>query len=872
MLADTRNFSRHRSFVRDMDTLALDLRAATRSLVTRPALTLVAVLTLALGIGANTALFSVVHAVLLRPLPFRDPERLIHVTNRVVSSEFEITTGGDFLDWRDQSRLLSEIAAWSGSDGFTLQQGERPERLQGSRVSANFLAVLGVRPAQGRNFLPAEDRLQGDRSILVSQRLWARLFGAGTRLAGQSLRLDDQVYTIVGVLPGNFLFPRNPDVDVLKPLALDETVERGRRQMTLLQVIGRLAPGASLGPVRAELTAIKQRAEAAARERQEAEDAAGPGTPEPGGPGPGPGGPGGQRIIRRIAGGPGGPGGPGRPAGPPPAPETLLIVEPLREWLVGDIRPSLLMLLGSVACVLLIACANVANLLLARATARRQEIAVRTALGAGRAQIARLLLTESVLLALLGGAAGLLLAAWTLQPLVALMPPDLAAGLFRQTRIGLDGPVLLFTFLVASGTGLLFGAAPALAATRPDLQGLLKEGGRSGRQAALRGLLVAAEVAVAAVLLVVAGLLLRSFLVVQGVDPGFDADRVLSVQVDLDPKRYESPAEQGVYFFEAVRRASAVPGVEAATFASSVPLAGFTMIRRGVQAEDRPPLPFEEQPDIGIILAGPDYFRTLGIRIVRGRAFTEADRDGTVPVAIVSQTLARRLWGDDDPIGKRILGRKTLTVVGVAEDVKHEGVVSSSQRVALYQPFLQENASFGVIAVRSPGDPAALTTAVQRAIQSVDPGAPLSDVATLRERLRRSVADRRFQLTLFGGFALLALGLAAIGLYGVLAYTVGERTHEIGIRMALGAARGTVQTLVLRRGLLLAAAGVALGLLLSLPAGRLVRSSLFGIAPADPITYLLIPAVLLLVAALATWLPARRATRVDPVIALRNER
>jgi putative ABC transport system permease protein len=855
-----------------MDTLPLDLRAAARSLVTRPALTLVAVLTLALGIGANTALFSVVHALLLRPLPFRDPERLIHLTNRVVSSEFEITTGGDFLDWRDQSQLLSEIAAWSGSDGFTLQQGERPERLQGSRVSANFLAVLGVQPVQGRNFLPAEDRLQGDRSILVSQRLWARLFGAGTRLAGQSLRLDDQVYAIVGVLPGDFLFPRNPDVDVLKPLALDETVERGRRRMTLLQVIGRLAPGASLGPVRAELTAIKQRAEAAARERQAAEDAAAPGMSGPGGPGgPGPGDP---QMIRRIAAGPGpgGPGGPGRPAGPPGPPETLLIVEPLREWLVGDIRPSLLLLLGSVACVLLIACANVANLLLARATARRQEIAVRTALGAGRVQIVRLLLTESVLLALLGGAAGLLLAAWTLQPLVALMPPDLAAGLFRQTRIGLDGPVLLFTFLVAAGTGLLFGAAPALAATRADLQGPLKEGGRSGRQAALRGLLVAAEVAVAAVLLVVAGLLLRSFLAVQGVDPGFDADRVLSVQVDLDPKRYESPAEQAGYFFEAVRRAGAVPGVEAATFASSVPLGGFAMIRRGIQTEDRPPLPIEEQPDIGIILAGPDYFRTLGIRIVRGRAFTEADRDGTLPVAIVSQTLARRLWGDEDPVGKRILGRKTLTVIGVAEDVKHEGVVASSQRVALYQPFLQESAPFGVIAVRSPGDPAALTKAVQRAVQSVDPGAPLSDVATLRERLRRSVADRRFQLTLFGGFALLALGLAAIGLYGVLAYTVGERTHEIGIRMALGAARGTVQTLVLRRGLLLAAAGVALGLLLSLPAGRLVRSSLFGIAPADPVTYLLIPAVLLLVAALATWLPARRATRVDPVIALRNER
>jgi len=849
-----------------MDTLALDLRAAARALVTRPALTAVAVLTLALGIGANTALFSVVHAVLLRPLPFRDAERLIHVTSRIVGSDFEITTGGDFLDWRDQSRLFSGIAAYAGSEGFTLQQGEKPERLQGANVSANFLSVLGVQPAQGRSFLPAEEKLQGGRSILVSQRLWNRLFGAGTHLAGQSLRLDDEVYTIAGVLPGNFLFPRNPEVEVLKPLALDEAVERGRQRMTLLQVIGRLAPGASLGPARAELAAIQKRAAAEAREKAAAEPDAGM---------PPPPGPGGQRIVRRIAAGPGGPGGPGGPrgpGGPPPEPETLLIVEPVREWLVGDIRPSLLMLLGSVACVLLIACANVANLLLARATARRQEIALRAALGAGRAQIVRLLLTESLLLALLGGGAGLLLAVWTLGPIVALMPPNLAAGLFRQTPIGIDGPVLLFTFLVAAVTGLLFGAAPALAASRVDLQDPLKEGGRSGRSAALRGLLVAAEVAVAAVLLVVAGLLMRSFLAVLEIDPGFDADRVLSVQVDLDPKRYESPAQLTAFFQEAVRRAGALPGVDSATFASSVPLAGFNMIRRGIQAEGRPPLPFEEQPEIGVILAGPDYFRTLGIPILRGRAFTEADRQGALPVAVVSRSLARRLWGDEDPVGRRILGRDTITVIGVAEDVKHEGVVSTSQRVAMYQPFLQRIEPFGLIAVRSPGDPAALTAAVQRAVQSVDPTAPVSDAATLRERLRRSVADRRFQLTLFGGFALLALGLAAIGLYGVLAYTVGERTHEIGIRMALGAARGTVQTLVLRRGLLLAAAGVVLGLLLSLPAGRLVRSSLFGIAPADPITYLLIPAVLLTVALLATWLPARRATRVDPVIALRNER
>ncbi len=856
-----------------MDTFALDLRTAVRALAKRPAFTAVAVLTLALGMGSNTALFSVIHAVLLRPLPFRDAERLVHVTNRAADSDFDLTSGGDFLDWRDQSRLLSGIAASNGSEGYTLRQSERPERLRGAAVSASFLSVLGAHVVQGRDFLPVEEKLQGGRSILVSWRLWNRLFGAEARLDGQSLRLDDEVYTIVGVLPRDFLYPRDPEIDILKPLVLNEPVERGRERMTIVQIVARLAPGASPGSARAELAAIQQRAQDELRNRP---------TPTPDGGGPPPGLPagGGARIMRQAGPGPGpgagpgggprGPGGPGRRLG---MPITLLTVQPLREWLVGDVRPGLLLLLGSVGCVLLIACANVANLLLARATARRQEIAVRAALGAGRGQIVRLLLTESFLLALLGGGAGLLLASWTIRPLVTLMPPDLADGLFRQTEIGIDGPVLLFTFLVAGATGLLFGLAPALSAARADLQDPLKESGRSARSGVLRGLLVAAEVAVAAVLLILAGLLLRSFLELQAVDPGFDADRVLTVRVDLDARKYDSPARQTSFFQEVARRAGSLPGVESIAFASSMPLTGFNMIRRGIQVEGGREIPFEQQPEIAIVLAGPGYFRTLGIPLLRGRAFTEADRTGAVPVAIVSRSMAQRLWGDKNPVGRRILGgRGDLTVVGVAEDAKYEGVGTTSQRVVLYQPFFQQSLPFGMIALRTPGNPAGFTAALQREIQSIDPAMPVLDPVTLRERLRRSVADRRFQLTLFGGFALLALGLAAVGLYGVLAYMVGERTHEIGIRMALGAARSSVQALILRHGLSLVALGAGLGLLLSLPAGRLVRSSLFGISPADPLTYLLIPAVLLTVALLATWLPARRATRVDPVIALRSER
>jgi putative ABC transport system permease protein len=858
-----------------MDTLALDLRATARALLKRPALTAVAVVTLALGFGANTALFSVVHAILLRPLPFRDDERLIHVTKRVVSSDFEITPAGDFLDWRYQSRLLSGISAYTGSQGFTLRRGEMPERLQRALVSANFLSVLGVQPMQGRSFLPSEEKLQGGHSILVSQRLWDRLFGAGTRLRGQTLRLDDEICTIVGLLPRDFLFPRDPEVDVLMPLVLDEATEKDRRRMTLVQVIARLAPGASTDAVRAELVAILQRVENDSQESRSAAPEAGTPPPRPAaapmhgpalrrgveGPGPRPA-PGPGPGIRRGNG----------PGGLLPPPETVLIVQPLREWLVGDVRLSLLMLFGSVACVLLIACANVANLLLARATDRRPEIALRAALGAGRSRIVRLLLTESVLLSLLGGAAGLLIAAWTLRPLVELIPPDLAEGLFRQTAISIDGPVLLFTFLVTGLAGLLFGIIPALSAARVDLQDPLKESGRSRRLAALRGLFVATEVAVSAVLLVVTSLLLRSFLHLHAVDPGFDADRVLTAQVDLDPEQYDSPARLSSFFQEAAHRTRAFPGVESVTFASSMPLTGFIMIRRGLEIEGLPPLPPEEQPEVGVVLAGPDYFHTLGIPLLRGREFTAADREGGPPVAIVSRSLARRFWGDADPIGHRIVGgRGSFAVIGVANDVKQESVAATTQSFLLYRPFLQQPPPFGIIAVRTRGVPAALNAAVQRSIHSVGPAVPISNMATMRGRLERSVADRRFQLTLFGGFALLALGLAAIGLYGVLAHTVGERTQEIGIRMAVGAARRDVLSLVLRRGLFLVAVGAGLGLVLSWPAGRLVRGSLFGVVPADPITYLLVPAMLLSVALLATWLPARRASEVDPAISLRSE-
>jgi len=840
-----------------MGSLASDLRSAARALTARPAFTAVAVITLALGIGANTAIFSVVHAVLLRPFPFRDPERLLWITGEIPEVHAEMVPGADYIEWRDNTRLLAAVAAWDSPVWFLYQGrdgGEPPERLQGARISANFLDTLGVRPALGRSFSPDEAKPGGGRPAILTHRLWRRLFGAGTPLQGQSLRLDDGVYTVVGVLPPGFLFPHGADLDLLVPLALDEAVERGRQQMTIVQVIARLKPGVTLAQARAELKTIQDRAIAAAEQAIDSR-------PGPAGPG-GPGGPGGGRMFSIRIGGPPG-------AGPRLGlPQPLLKVTSLRTWLVGDVGPALLLMLGAVGLVLLIACANVANLLLARATARRQEIAIRAALGAGRGRIVRLLLVESALLGLLGGLCGLLLAFGALRPLVAMMPADLAAGLFRQTPIGIDGAVLAFALLLSVGSALLFGLAPALAASRADLHNPLKEGARSG-SAGARGALVVAEVALAVVLLVAAGLLLHSFVRLQAVDPGFDGERVLTLGIDLDPGRYPSPESRSGIFQELAGRLGALPGVEAASYGDSVPLTDVTTIVRGLRAEGRPLLDPEQQPEVAITTVGPDYFRALGIRLVRGRGFTAQDAAGAQPVAVISEKMARTFWGDEDPVGRLFhRGRNDVTVVGIAADVKHDGLDDRSARLQMYSPSLQSPRSSSFLVVRAKADPAALVRSVRNAVLAVDRNLPVYNVATLRERLDASVADRRFNLTLLALFSLLALALAGVGLYGVLAYAVTERTHEIGIRMALGAERQGVLTLILRQGLTLAAIGIAVGLPVSILTGRALQSSLFGITAADPATLVLIPLTLLAVALLASWLPARRATRVDPMVAL----
>ncbi|HEV7515892.1 MAG TPA: ABC transporter permease, partial [Thermoanaerobaculia bacterium] len=763
----------------------------------------------------------------------------------------------------------------------TLAGRDQPERLRGARVSTGLLPMLGIEPAAGRGFRPEEGKLNGPPAALVSERLWARLFGRGVLPAGQLLKLDGRAYPVVGVLPHRFVFPGNPEVDLLVPLQLDTARERGRQQMSILRVVGRLRPGATLEQARGELLAIHKRAEAAALT---AAAALPPGGRAPGpGPGPGPGRGSGMQI--RIQGGPAGPGGPGGPGGPRGGGPRMRPLDSevrltgLHEHLVGKVRPALLLLAGAVGFVLLIACANVAHLLLARAAARRREIAIRAALGAGQGRLVRHLLTESAVLGLAGGAAGLLVALWGARLLVALTPGDLAGVLLPQVQVGLDGPVLLFTVALSLATSLLFGLAPALAAARVDLRAPLQATAKSalGRG---RGFLVAAEVALAAILLVGAGLLLRSFARLQAVDPGFRPERVLTLALDLSSGGgYGEPAAQTAFLAELTRRVAALPGVRSAAFGDSLPLARALRMLRGLRVENRPAKDPREQPEVMLSAVSPAYFQTLGIALLHGRAFDGRDTGGSggataPPVAIVNRTLARSFWGGEDPVGKRIRfgppSRPWVTVVGVATDVHREDL-ATAPKAELYLPFLQQPSPFGFLAVRTQGDPAALTAAVRRQVRALDADLPVFDVSTLEQRLAASVAARRFGLLLLGAFAALALALAAVGLSGVIAYAVSERTREIGIRMALGADRGDVLSLVVGKGLAMAAAGVLIGLPVAFGLSRYLASALYGIAPSDPVTYLLIPVVLLTAALFAAYVPARRATRVDPVVALRAE-
>ncbi len=792
-----------------------DLRYTFRTLIKTPGFTAVAILTLALGIGANTAIFSVVNAVLLRPLPYQEPGQLIRLwqSRRLPPAPHGPVSPPAFADWRRENHSFERLAAFCGGHANLTGDAE-PARLESLRVSADFFAALRVTPQFGRAFLPGEDRAGAGRVAVLSDALWRRRFAADPKAVGRTLTLDNESYAVVGVLPAQFRFAG--DAQVFLPLTFngDEGANRGAH---FLSVVGRLKPGVSLAQASTELTAL------AGRLGQEyAEDK-----------------------------------------------DWSVALLPMQEEVVGAMRTPLFILLGAVAFVLLIACANVANLLLTKASARQKEIAIRAALGANRTRIIRQLLVESVTLSLGGGVLGWLFAYWGLD----LLRYVAADHLPRAQEVGLDARVLGFTLLVSALTGIVFGLAPAWQAARLDMNERLKEGGRgaaSERRNHTRGLLVISEVALSLVLLIGAGLLLKSLASLRAVDPGFRPGNVLTLQLSLPETRYARNEQRGAFVAEAVRRLEALPGVRAAGAASSLPLSGgmnsysFEIEGGGAPAGEH--LSAEQDS------VTPNYFAALGMTLVRGRLFTAQDRASAQPVVVINETVARRFFPNQDPLGRRITiaGPDPGAIVGIVRDVKQYALDRESPP-HIYSPQSQKPDTDVTLFVRADGPPMNLASAARAAILGVDHDQPVSEVQPLERVLNDSVAQRRLTLWLLGAFALVALLLAAVGIYGVVAYSVARRTPEIGIRLALGAQRSDVLAMVFKQGMALTLIGIALGLAGAFALTRFLSTLLFGVAAADPATFALVSLALAVVASLACLIPARRATKVDPLAALRRE-
>jgi putative ABC transport system permease protein len=821
-----------------VETLWQDLSYGARMLAKRPGFSAIAVLTLALGIGANTAIFSVVNAVLLEPLPFADPEALIAVgqtdsQNRARLQQFSFR---NFADVRDQSQWFERLAAYYNTN-LTLTGEREAVRLRGTVVTADLFPLLRVSPALGRTFLPEEDAAGGGpagRPAILSWDCWQQQFGGDANVVGRAVDFNNTRFTIVGVMPAGFSFPiQSQPTEVWVSTAVDN--ERPLNEGSIMvargylgwRVIGRLKPRVTREQAQSEADVI----------------AAG--------------------LAARF----------------PNINKDLGIgVKPLLESLVGNLRPTLLLLLGAVGFVLLIACVNVANLLLERAISRQREIKVRLAIGAGRWRITRQLLTESVLLAGLGGVAGAVLAVWGTDLIVALSPE----GLTRIAETRVDARVLAFTGLISLATGLAFGLAPALVISGTNLAESLKEGARGATASRhtnrTRGLLVIVEVALALVLLVGAGLLIQSFVRLQRVALGFDPRDVLTFNVAMSADSNTTPQQIAEFYRQLAGRLRALPGVVNASVVFQLPLSG-SGATTGLTIEGQPVHP-SDRPDGVIHMVDPEYFRTLGIPVVKGRAFTERDDLNSAPVLIINDALARQHFPNEDPIGKRIApGFSTVPVseetgmreiVGVVADVKHQNLQGPAQP-EIYFAQAQMPMSAMTVVIRAAGDPRALQNAVRGVVQSVDKNAPVYSIRTVDELVGRSVAAPRFNTLLLGLFAAVALILTAIGLYGVISYSVAQSTQQIGLRVALGAQTGDVLKLVIGQGTLLALAGVAIGLAAAYGLTRLMSSLLYGVGATDPWTFVGVAALLMFVAFIACYLPARRAARIDPVVALRYE-
>jgi putative ABC transport system permease protein len=813
--------SRRESLITD---LWQDLRFGVRMLVKSPGVTLIAILTLTLGIGANTAIFSLIDAVLLRPLPFQDAERLVMVWEDAPKIGYTSIplAPADYVDIKAQNKSFEDVATFT-LEPYNVTGGGEPERIVAQQITANLFPLLGTQPMLGRNFLPEEDRPGGGKAVILSYGFWRRRFGGDSNVVGKDLLLDDQRYTVIGVMPQGFqLLSKETSLWTPKAFTSKELANRDESYLTL---IARLKPGISVGQARSDIGALVERIS--------------------------------QDSHRRNIG-------------------LTSSVIPLRQQVAGEIRLPLIVLLVAVGFVLLIACANIANLLLSRGAARYKEIAVRTALGAHWGRIVRQLLTESILLAVIGGAAGLACALASFTFLRQIIPDSLSLG----TGLKLNLTVLVFTMLVSVVTGAVFGLAPALQGTRVDLNEALKQNsGRSGSNTGhnrLRAALVVAEVALALVLLVGAGLLIKTFIHLRGLEMGFRPDNLLTLRTELSRQKYSGLPKRAAFYQEVLSRVRVIPGVVSAGYVTAVPMvqkwgsSSFSVEgKEAVSGQDA----LSRQ-------VSPGYMETVGMTLRRGRYFDEHDGTQSERVAVINETMARRFWGEKEPMGSRFKiggadsSRPWMRVVGVVADIKEMGL-EVSPKATMFFPYTQMAESFWntprEMAIRVAGNEMSVSSAVRQAIWSVDGDQPVSNIRSMNEILGEEVAQRRVIMMLLGTFAAIALLMAAIGIYGVLSYAVSQRTQEIGVRMALGAQPRDMLRLIVSRGLALVGLGVVVGLVASFALTRLMKGLLVGVSPTDPLTFGVIALLLIGVAMVACYVPARRATRIDPLIALRCE-
>ncbi len=823
-----------------MNTILLDLRYSLRTLLKTPAFTVAAVLSLAIGIGATAAVFSIANALLLRPLPYQDPERLVILWNR--SPGLGITedwfSTAQYFDIKTGHRGLEQVAIAIGGNYNLTGKGE-PERVGTIRVSSNLLPMLGLRAEIGRSFVADEDRPGRNPTALLSYGTWTRRYGSDPGIVGKTITLNGMPYEVVGVMPRSFALPREvmPTLDgaeqaeVLLPMPLPGDAAQNRDHEDY-NIVGKLRPGVSLKQAQAEMDTITAR-------------------------------------LRHD-----------HPEVYPPNGGLTFGIVPLMEQVVGDVRRTLYLLLAAVGCVLLIACANVANLQLSRTVARQKEIAVRSALGASRLRITRQLLTESLLLALGGGTLGLLLAYVSVHWIRVLGPQSVP----RVSDVGIDGTALLFTFTISVASAVLFGMAPAGRASGIDVQNTLQDTSRTsagvsaiwGRGHSLRHLLVVAELALCTMLLIGSGLLIRSFLRAKDVPPGFNPRNVLTLELTMSGPKYKDKQAVWAAYHEMWQRLERLPGVTSAGAVTSLPLS--QMFAWGpITVEGRVPPPGEQFINADTRMVSGDYFQAMEVPLIEGRFFNDHDVPADPRVAIVDDYMAQQLWPGQDAVGKRIhiggiddTSAPWITIVGVVGRVK-QYTLDSGSRIAFYLPHTQYPTRAMNVVVRSSADPAALTGAVKQQLHELDTDLPLYNVVTMEQRVHLSLARRRFAMLLLAGFACISLALAAIGIYGVLAYLVSQGTREIGIRMALGATRSAILGLVLRNGIALALTGVAMGVAAALLLTRLMQSLLFGVTAGDPLTFCTVPLLLLFIALLATSVPARRAARVDPAECLRYD-